>query len=464
MSISNRAQFISAASSEKITLAHVTAKKRLYVFTGPVSNIFSKVVDSFVEQLKQDDTDLTKVDTAGEVVEGTFHYDIETSTLTTRLIGDVAPDTVEVIATFKLFYADKGIQLSHDLQDISEDVNYEGRIISSPGYKHKIGINQSLTSLVGEGTLQIKNQDGGLDDIFDTLIFENQDVTIFSWNPNLQPSEARTIYRGKVTNKTFDGLDIKFKIKDQIFNLLESPSLTSYTADDNVSDSVQGQFKRRIYGRVDGLKCQSIDQIVDGITLTGTVTAVANEVLLNGIGTIFLTEVLQGDSITIGTQEFTVEDVIDDLTITLSDQTEFAFSNQPALLVPTRGSTLRNRTYLAAGHICARVTHTILEVPQFNRVKLDSTEGLFGGDFLEFTDTGERLEIKTVAPGNIVVLQQNMVLKPDVSTTAVRRPIQEVFIGSRRVNADDFTINNSSSGCGLTFEDDVEFNLGRSKK
>jgi hypothetical protein len=235
--------------------------------------------------------------------------------------------------------------------------------------------------------------------------------------------------------------------------------LTQYTASDNVADSVQGQFKRRVYGRVDGLRCQSTSQIAGGIELTGTVSANANSTTLTGTGTAFLTETLQDDKIIIGTQEFSIEKVQSDTVLILDDETEFAFSGQTALLEPERGTPLRNRDYLAAGHVCAEVTHTILDVPQFNRVVLDSTEGLFAGDFVEFLNTGERLEIKTVAPGNLLVLQQNMVLKPAVLTSVKRQPIQEVYIGGFRVNATDFTINNTGGECGLTFTDDVEFNL-----
>lgn len=461
MVIQSRENFIKAASSEKITLATIDAKARLYVFTGPVMDTYSKVTPHFVSSVKQGNVDLV-CSCSGPLAAGQFNYDLLTSTLNFRTIGDVDPQTVEIIVTYRFFYSDKGLSLPHDLADISEDVHWDGRIVSSPGYKHKIGIDQALTSLVGEGTLQLKNQDGGLDNVFDKLIFENQQVVIYSWNPDLQPSEARVIYRGQVTNKTFDGKDVKFKIKDQIFALLDAPNMEQYTAADNVGDRVQGQFKRRVYGRVDGLKCQSVDQIADGFQLTGVVTAAAESDQLLGVGTSFFAEVLQNDRITIGTQEFTVDRVVNDTTITLSDETEYAFAGQPAILIPDRGTSLKNRTFLCAGHECAEVIHTVVEVPQFNRVVASNTDGLYAGDFVEFTDTGERIEIKTIAPGNIIVLQQNMVQKPGVATNIVRQPIQEVYIGSRRVNADDYTINNSSE-CGLTFDADAEFNLARSR-
>lgn len=463
MPFNSRQEFITASSSEKISLAHINAKTRLYVFDGPSSSIYSKTVPNFVNQLKQNNANLIKVNSIAEIVQGSFYYDIETSILYTRLYDDLNPKDVELIVTYTFFYADKGLSLSHDLQNISEDVFYDGRIVTTPGYKHKIGIDQALTSLVGEGTLHLKNQDGGLDGIFDKLIFENQDVVIYSWNPDLNPSDARVIYRGQITNKTFDGIDVKFKIKDQIFNLLDSPNITQYTESDNVSDSVQGQFKRRVYGRVDGLKCQSVDQINSGFDLTGTITGIANQTTIIGNGTSFLTEVKQNDKLIVATQEFRVDEVLNDTQLIVNDEIEYTFSGVNAIISPDRGVTFKNREYLATGHICAEVEHTIIDVPQFNRVVLNSVVGLFSGDFLEFVDTGERIEIKTVAPGNVIVLQQNVVQKPANGTIAKRQPIQEVYINNQRVNADDYTINNTSSGCGFTFDSDVEFNLSRGR-
>lgn len=463
MVFKNRQDFIQAASSEKITLATVNARTRLYTFAGPVLDIYSEVVPYFVAGLKQNETDLTAVANIAAIVPGTFYYDIEESTLYCRLIDDAAPTEVELIATYKLFFSDKGIALPHDLADVSKDVFWDGRIVSSPGYKHRIGIDQALTSLVGEGTLHLRNLDGGLDNVFDKLIFENQDVVIYSYSPTLKPSESRVIYRGKVTNKTFDGDDVRFKIKDQIFSLLDAPGLTQYTAADGVAPNVQGQFKRRVYGRVDGLRCQSTDQIGEGFELTGTVNARANEVLLNGVGTAFLSEVSQGDKITVGFQEFEVEEVLTDDALTLTDETQYGFSGQPAFVLPARGVPFKNRDFLAAGHVCAQVTHTVVAVPQFNRFQIDDTSGFFPGDFIEFLDTNERLEIQDVAPGNIIVLQQNMLQKPAVGTEVVRQPIQEVYIGNRRVNANDYTIQNVAGLCGFSLTEVAEFNLAASK-
>lgn len=464
MSVLTRPEFITRQASDKLTLAHVDGRARLYVFNSPVSQIYSKTVPYFVQALQQDETDLSKVNSIAEIVSpGQFYYDIKTSVLYARFYSDADPQTVEVITTYRFFFSTKGIQTSHNLENIAEEVDYKGRIVSSPGYKHKIGIDQALTSLVGEGTLKLKNEDGGLDNVFDTLIFENQDVTIYSWNEDLTPSDSKVIYRGRVTNKTYDGNTVSFKIKDQIFSLLDAPSLDPYDNNDSVAESVKGQYKRRVYGRVDGLQAQATDQVADGFSLTGTGTMVANSTTMTGSGTQFLSEVVQNDTIIVGTQEFTVESVDSDTQLTMSDESSFAFAGQALLSRPERGTTLKNRTFLAAGHICATVTHTVADVKQFNRVILDSTDGLFAGDFIEFTSSGERIEIKNVAPGNVVVLTQNVVTKPTIGSTAVRQPVQEVYIEGVRAQATDFAVFNNSTGCGITFNNQAEFNLSRPK-
>lgn len=456
----NRSEFIDAQSSDKITLAQIDGKARLYVFAGPTANIYSKVTPYFVSGLQQDNQQLTEVANLASVVEGTFYYDPTTSTLYARFFGDIDPQTVQTIARYRFFFGSKPVQLPHNLQNIAEFVDWDGRIVSAPGYKHKIGIEQDLTSLIGQGTLKLANNDGGLDDIFESIIFENQEAKIYSYNQDLEPSDARILYRGTVQNKSYNGREITFRLKDQIHKLLDSPPLEAYGDNDNVADSVKGQYKRRVYGRVDGLRCQATDQIANGIILTGTVASPANSTILTGTGTSFLSETLQGDTVIVGTQEFEIAEVVDNTTITLSDETEFAFSGQNATLQPSRGTPLRNRTFLATGHVCAEVSHNVVNALQFNRIILDDTAGLFAGDFVEFVGTGERIEIKTVAPGNIIVLVQNVINLPAIGSQVIRRPIQEVYVNSDRVNADDFTIFNTAAGCGVTLDTDVEFNLG----
>lgn len=461
MRFNNRTEYIQSEASEKLTLVHVHGKQRLYVFSGPSSFIYSKTVPYFVNRVKQNDTYLTRVTSLVNLtVAGQFYYDIKSSTLYIRPDLDAAPNETEIIAEYRFFYSDVGINCTWDLQDISEEVLYDGRIKAAPGYKHKIGIDQALTSLVGSGTLNLRASDGELDGVYDKIIFENQSVVVYSWNRDLDPSDAKVIYRGRITNKTFNTDDISFTIKDPIFELLEPPSNSVYSDSDNVNDSTKGQYKRLVYGRVDGLRCQSVDQIANGYALTGTVSGDSTQAKLFGTGTQFLNEVLQDDEITVGTQTFTVERILSNTELDLSDEPEFAFVSQPATNSPERGYNLKNRLFLSTEHECTEQTKTIVAVPQLNRVILNNTEGLFPGDFVEFQSTSERLEIKNTAPGNIVVLRQNMINRPTIGSNAIRRPIQRVYIEGRLIPSNKYAVNNSGL-CGVTLTSDVEFTLAK---
>lgn len=459
MRFKTRSEFIQAQASEKLTLVHVHGRQRLYVFTGPLSSIYSKVVPGFVYELKQNDTYLTKVSSLGNLVTaGQFYYDIKSSTLHVRPLFDESPKSVEIIATYRFFFSDVGINCTWNLQDLSEEVDYEGRIKSSPGYKHKIGIDQSLTSLIGTGTLTLHASDGELDSIYDKIIFENQSVEVYSWNRDLKPSEAKIIYRGRITNKSFNTEEITLTVKDPIFELLQPPSNSVYSDLDNVSNSVKGQYKRLVYGRVDGLQCQSIDQIAEGFALTGTISASVEEAKLYGTGTQFLTEVSQDDEITIDSLKFTIDKIISDTELEISDEPDYGFAGRTGINKPKRGVSFKNRSFLATEHISSQQTKFVVSVNQLNRVVLNDVEGLFPGDFLEFVDTAERLEIKNTAPGNIVVLRQNMINRPAISSNVIRRPIQKAYIDGRIVPSSEFIVNNSSS-CGITFTTDVEFEM-----
>lgn len=462
MRFKTRNEFIISAESEKLTLVHIHAKKRLYSFNEGDAPIYSKVVPFFVYEVKQNDLYLTRVNSLASVVEGSFYYDIVTSTLYTHLTDSLNPKTVELIVTYRLFYSDVGITTTWNLENISESVFYDGRVKSSPGYDHKIGIDQSLTSLIGSGTLNLLCPDGDLDEIFDTLIFENQIVDIYSWNRTLNPSEAKRLYTGKITNKQFNTNQLSFTIKDQLYDLLSSPNVEVYSDSDEVSDSVKGQYKRLVYGRVDGLRGQSIDQVVNGYPISGTVSGTAISTLLTGVGTLFLTQLFQNDEIIIGTQTFTIEAINSNTEAVLNEEPSFAFTGQIALVNPDRASTVRNRNFLFAGHQCAKVTREIIKVNQLNRITVNSTDGLFEGDFIEFEETAERIEIKNIAPNNIVVLRQNIITRPTVGTNVIRQPIQNVYIEHQIVPANKFVITNNPY-CQIELDTDVEFELAREK-
>ena len=458
MSFQSRTEFITAQASEKITLAHVHATARLVAWVDEGSDVYSKVVPHFVSSLKIADVELTRVDALINVIAGTFFYDPQAGEVSIKNPSLEDPADVEMIVTYRFFYSNGPIDASWNLEDGDTVVPYTGIIEKSPGYKQKVGIDQKLTSLVGKGDLVLIN-DGQFDDIFDKYYFENQLVRIYSWNRDLDYSDAKLLFRGRVSDKTFGSDKVTFKIKDNIFDLKQNIPQSVYDDTDTVNDSVKGDYKRWIYGRVDGLKLQSIDQIGDGYLITGTGAASTGSDTLTGTGTSFLADLSPGDAVTVGTQEFTIEAVASDTSATLSNEPDFNVSAVTITVNPEIPTVLKNRDFLIADHECSELAKTLLSIKQLNRVELSDTTDLVVGDLLEF-DTGERIAISSFATGTTVVLVRNLIFTPTISSIVSRPPVQKVFIDSNLVNADGFELTNSSE-LSLTLDDDVEFNLAR---
>lgn len=461
MAFNSREEFVNRQASEKVLLAHVEANQRVYNWTIHSGNIYVKTVSYFVVDVKQTLTYLTAVDDIGSMVEGSWYYDPATNNLYVWSVGDVDPGEEETIVWYRFFFSNKTLSCSYDLTDTGTEVNYNGRIKSAPKFKSKIGIEQGLSSLVGEGNLVLYNTDGGLDQIYDTLYFENKNVNIYSWNQDLPFSSAKIIYRGKVTNKHFDDLQVTFTIKDAMFDLQQSLPMVEYDENDGVNEDIIGRFKRWVYGRVDGLQIQSTDMIGEGYLITGTVSGNKDSDQLNGIGTSFLSEVSPEDTLIINGVEYTVDTIQSDTLLTLDSIIELNIGQTQAIIQPEIPVTTKNRDFLVTGHACSTVTHTFLQAVTANRVELDSIVGLRIGDFLEF-DNGERIAIRNFAPSNIVVLQEALTSIPSVSTDVVRQPVQNVYVDGVLTQAADFSITNvgaPTNECRINISTDVEFNI-----
>ena len=464
MSFQSRDEFIKAQSSNKLTLVHIESRNRLINWEFVNGSTYRKSVAYVTVGLKQDQTDLSYTSNLS-LNEGQFRYDPTQGYVYAHFNGSIDPSTANIAATYRHFFSTMSLTAPWDLPNNTKHSFYEGRLISSPGYNYKVGIDQALTSIVGSGQIVLQNGDGGLDQLFDKVYFENRDVTVFSWNKDLAFSDAKIIYRGKITNKSFNNNRVTFKVKDGIFNLEQALPLETFSESDNVTSSVVGKYKRWLYGRVDGLKLQSLDQVGDGYNISGTVAGISTTNQLVGTGTSFLSELSPNDEITIGSQTFQIESVEDDNNATLDNEIDFTFSGATAFIKPEISPPTKNRTFLVAGHACARIETNIVKLIQLNRIQVDSTEGLFTGDLIEF-ETGERKQIKNIAPDNIIVLTDNYVTNVQVGQLVTRQPVQRLYKGSELINASDFTIDNQGAPnnyCQVTLPTDLEFNLARNK-
>jgi hypothetical protein len=454
----NRSDFITAQSSEKLVLAVVEARRRISDFTVYSGTVYNKVVSAFVVNVYNGTSTLTGATSVGGVTSGKWFYDSVNSLLYVNVGSD--PINSEIIVDFNFFFSSGALVAPHDLA-LGPHVQFEARIKSAPGYAHKIGVDQGLTSVVGSGDLRLDNTDGALDGIYDQYFFDGRRVSVYSYCRKLPISDAKIIFSGRVTNKSFDSDEIILKVKDAIFDLSQIIPLVPYTDSDNVVSSVKGKYKRWAYGRLNGFKCQSVDQIGEGYTITGTVSADVAQAILSGSGTSFLSQCSPGDKLTIGSQEFTIDSIQSNTSLTLGSDVAYSFSGQTASLVPEIPTVTKNREFIVTGHPCAELTKQVVKVVQFNRLVLNDTTGLLAGDFVEMVDTSERIEIRNVAPGNIIVLRQNMIDLPAVGTDVVRQPIQSVYIGKNKLRSEDFSLSNGPNELTLTIDSDAEYNLAR---
>ncbi len=268
MTFTSHDEYIENNTSEKITLAHIHARKRLYNFAIDGS-LVSRTTDNLVNTVTVNGVVLDRQTSIGAVDDNTkFFFDIPASKL---YLFEFIQLTDEVIVEFRFFLSNVPLNLSWDLGDSSAQVYYEPRIQKIPKFKSVMTQGKKGNSLIGSGSVEILNNDGFYDAIFDNVFFDNADCNIYTYNNDLDPSAAQIIFRGTITGKSFSTDAIKFKVSDKLFKLDARVPSPSYGSEVRAADSTR--TKRVIYGRVDNVLCQSLDQYgIDGITISGTVS------------------------------------------------------------------------------------------------------------------------------------------------------------------------------------------------
>lgn len=458
-------EYAASLNSEKLTMAHVHAFQQVFNFTLDSGNVYKRSVSNFVTGVKRAGVFLTSVSDSSSVDDETkYYYDIKAKELYLySLDGDLADE--EVILEVRLFFSNAPINAAWTFADDNAfEVEYEPRLTKAPGFKSEVGTDQQGISVTGTGTITLENSDGYLDDLYDTLFFELKLVEIYSYHRDLPPTEAKILYRGFITDKAFTEREVSLKISDSLFKLDQKVPLSVLTASDGVSAAFEGQFKRRIYGRLDGLLMRSVDQIGTGFTLTGTVsnTVIGNQTL-SGTGTLFLDEVSPGDTLTIDQIEYEVETVNSDTSLTLSDSDglQTVFSGNTVSSVPDRPWRKKNRTFIIAGHALKQVNTTVTQNKELNRLAVADPTGIEVGDILSVN--GESVTVRRIS-SNLITTLFNMLGLKSVGDPVLKQPVQKVYIEGNQIDLSDIdSISNTSSGATVTISDRAEFNIARNK-
>ena len=230
----------------------------------------------------------------------------------------VDDDYIKLATTEALATAGTNINLTS--QGVGNHSLLEGRIVpynpiisSTSEFGSSLDSERHGAAVESSSTISFYNNDLYFDDIFDKLIWENKNVTIYLTHRDMPLVDKIILFKGKITGKAFSPNDVSFEITDFIKDLSDRVSLTRYTEDDFEGtehnheilpeDSTQGKFKRRIYGRCGAVLLDPGDRVESVSTsLSGGFTPAADidglYIFLDGLSTDIHTRLSPGDNIT----------------------------------------------------------------------------------------------------------------------------------------------------------------------
>lgn len=426
--------FQSEVSSEKLTLAVIHPSKRLMGWTLHTGSIYKLVnfdIASIVS-LKDSGTAYTEVSSISACTASKFYNDRENQTLYLRTTGSDNPNGRFLALTFKLFFANLPVRLPHDL-DSGFDVYWEPLIKSTSKFGVEIDIvNQTSEAIEGAGTLTMINDFSFWPANFDRLSFENKDVFIYSHHRDLDPTEAKLLFRGKIDKKTYNGPKVEFALKDLMSELKAAVGLaTLENLGARIPDDLLLAKQRMVLGRVLGHRPVNIDQQATGYPLTGTISISHASPAVTGSGTAFLSEISPDDTIILSGTKFTVADVTTNTALTLTESYQgTSLSGASVDYLSDQPRRNKNRTWQIAGHALRQPSVLVEAGSTISSLILTNTNDMYAGDkcYLGPLGSGELVTIESVVSGKMITLTQTLGGIPSVGTAFIKPAVQNVRI------------------------------------
>jgi len=353
--------------------------------------------------------------------------------------------------------------------NLQEDVYFEPQVDSTSAFGVEIDtVNQQNEAIEGSGTLTLVNDQDFWPKNFDKLAFENQECSIYSYSRELDPSEAKLLFRGKVESKTYSSSKIQFKLKDLMADLKSTIALStigslSLRSPANLSQA----YQRMIFGRAQGFRPVNIDALQNGsYPITGTVTVSNGSATVTGSSTLFLKELSPDDVIVLSGVSYTIATVDSNTSLTLTET--YATVGESGLNVevkPANSKRWMNRVWKIAGHSLNEPLRTTLVGSSTSRLFVSSTEDIRDGDriYVGTLGSGELVTVDRVVNSTQLVLSESLSSNPVVGT-AVRRPaVQKIRINDNELlYYRDFTLDASSAV--LTLRESAEINAGQTRE
>lgn len=432
-------EFIKKPISEKTILAWIEPSYRLSGWTIFSGSIYYLRPPEYVIALAEEGISLTQV--VG-LPSGPGEWSFDDSTKTAYIWTNSGnPNTRRIRADFRIFFASGPFILPYDLNS-GRDIEYLPKIDSTSQFGYEFDSEQMGIMLEGQGSITLHNGDGYFDDIWEKYFWENKPCRIYSWSPSIPITEAKLIYKGYINAKNFSSTSVSFGLTDFISKLQDPVPLDQWTsADGIIPDSQIGKMKRRLYGRVDGLRLISKDQTLDGFDLTGILTGDVETKIINGIGTLFLSECSPEDDIIFGDNRYKIETISSDTLLNISRNLEISI-NGAAKLKPKIPYRLKNRTWHIASHPIKKIRTQITAIISKNRFTVTTIENLAPGDVVVIN--GQLSTIRR-ASGSLIVLMSNLPTLPSIGDYFERYPVQALNVGTTDfVLFRDYSITNSS--------------------
>ncbi|MEE8598352.1 MAG: hypothetical protein V3S69_02340, partial [Dehalococcoidales bacterium] len=325
------------------------------------------------------------------------------------------------------------------------------------------------TAKEGSGKVTFHNDQDYWSRVYDKYYFENKQIDVFSWSRKIPLSEAKKLYKGKISAKSWSKTAVSFSIKDPINELREPMTLPemSEVSGARLTERLKQAKQRRVYGYLTGMRPTNIDaQLEDGYPLTGTTSITGGSDILTGTGSLFLKELSPGDEININgiDENVTIKAVTSDTSATLSEEAVLSTAGDTSIFPKDRGIPYANREWFLTHHPISEHVYTVVNSFGPSYFTLSSVLDIRVGSTLLIN--GELAQVRRVLPSNNGVrLETNLSVEPGngdsvtvVSVTGVKIDDNELqYIRDYTYNADD------SGTARLTLTELAEFNIAATR-
>lgn len=461
-------QFAQLPASEKVVFCKVNAVDQFKVWTSEpdLFQTYSKSVPHWVKSVKVNGLLLNESDSK-ILSPNEFHFDAKNKKLYIRIEDGVAPKTKQIIVTYTFYFSTKSLNLPNDFYNGSKEyVEWDGRIEGIGQIGQQLDEENTGVVLESSSTVNLINKDGFFDDIIDTLIWENQAIEFYSWSPLIPLNMAVKLFSGVIESKSPDADKVTFKVKDFVYRLQNQVRLPLFSeTDGNVSPSMIGKPKRRIYGKARQVQTTGIDQILGGYPMPGTISVVQDTKALTGTGTEFLKYLSPEDEVFVTqddgtTVKISIESITTNLAAVLGDESDFNITNKPAIVKPKSPFRFKNRRWHLAGHKLRSPESTILYPTTSRRFVMDDVDDFEADDIVQIN--GSDVKIRRLSFNNMI-LASSLFPVPQSGDLVKKNPVRRVYLGSKElVSGRDWTLTNTTEAI-IEIDELAEFNIANAR-